>query len=75
MAKQLSDATTEELNAAFDAVNDMIRDVVLHFVPRFFQRQALEAINSAEGRKEILKGVDAALDAVEELRKKKGLPA
>lgn len=70
MAKRMSDLTNEEMNIAFDAVHDKIEALVSAFVPRFFQRQAHEAINSTDGRKALLEGIDAAADAIEEHRKK-----
>jgi len=72
MAKRMSDLTTEEMNVAFDAVNDKIEALIENFVPRMFKRRALDEVHSAQGRKMLLEAIDLAFDAVEEHQKKKG---
>lgn len=71
MAKRLSDATNEEMNAAFDAVHEKLEQAINEFCPRIFRRQAWEMLGSPDGRKALLETIDIGLDAVEELRKTK----
>ena len=70
MSVRLSEASVEELNAAFDAVQDKIELLIANFIPSFFKRQAMEELHSPRGKALLLDAVDAAIDAVEETRKK-----
>lgn len=71
MSPRLSDATPEELNAAFDAVESKLESLIANFVPAFWRSQAMQQLRSPQGTAMLLDAIDAAIDAVEEVRKKK----
>jgi hypothetical protein len=62
--------STDEVNAAFDAISPYMRTLVLQFIPSFFQSQALQVLASEAGRKDIVIGVERALIAAEGVRAK-----
>lgn len=62
-------ATTEERNAAFDAVYKEL----LHYVPQLpmlVQGQVKRFLESPEGKTKVLEVIDVALDAAEEVEMK-----
>lgn len=71
MTTRLSDATPEELNAAFDAVEAKLDALITNFVPMFFRSQAMQQLHSPQGTAMLLDAIDTAIDAVEEVRKRK----
>jgi hypothetical protein len=60
--------TTAELNAGFDALQADLELIVAQFVPPFFQGNAREKLESAQGRQLILDGVAKVLRAAEKAR-------
>ncbi len=65
---KLTQATAAEQNAAFDAVHGDLVNLISNWVPRFFQAQAQQKLESKEGRIALLKMVDDALAAAEKVR-------
>jgi hypothetical protein len=62
--------SNDEINAAFDAIQPYIRQLVVQFVPGMFEGQALQALASQEGRRDIVNGLTKALTAAEGVRAK-----
>ena len=62
--------SNDEINAAFDAIQPYIRQLVIQFVPGLFEGQALHALASQEGRQDIVNGLTKALTAAEGVRTK-----
>jgi len=62
------EATTEEMNAAFDAVHPRLQAYIRQHAPGFFQGQLLAGLETREARAAILDTIDAALDAAERVR-------
>ena len=60
----------DEMNAAFDAIEDDLHQLVASFVPAFFKQQAIDHIDSQQGREVVLDGVKKALVAAERVRAK-----
>ncbi len=62
--------TIDEINAGFDAIEIDVHQLIEQFVPPFFMNQALEKLNSQQGREIIVDGVRKALIAAEKVRAK-----
>jgi hypothetical protein len=60
--------SNDEINAAFDALQIDLRQLVADFVPAFFQGQASQALNSQQGRVLVVDGIRKALTAAEKVR-------
>ncbi len=65
--------SVDEINAAYDAVEADIHELIGLFVPSFFKAQAYEKLNSAQGRGLIVDGAKKALIAAEKVRAKAGV--
>lgn len=65
---KLGQASVAEMNAAFDAVHADLVNLIENWVPRFFQGQARQKLESKEGKTALLKLVDDALEAAEKVR-------
>ena len=62
--------SNDEVNAAFDAIQPYIRQLVVQFVPGLFEGQALQVLASQQGRQDIVTGLTKALSAAEGVRVK-----
>lgn len=61
-------ATDAEINAAFDAIETDLHQLIANFVPFFFKQQAINKLESHEGRAMVVDGVRKALEAAEKAR-------
>lgn len=61
-------ASIAELNAAFDAIEDDLHELITQFVPFMFKQQAVAKLESPEGRNMVVDGVRKALTAAEHVR-------
>jgi len=64
-------ASDDEVNAAFVAVQPDLHNLVIQFVPYFMQGQALQTLASHEGRADVVKIIEDALEAAEAVRVRK----
>ena len=64
----------DEINAAFDAIEPDLHNLVRQFVPGFFQSQAMAALDSKAGVQDVVTGLRKALTAAERVRAKAGPP-
>ena len=60
--------SVDELNAGFDAIQPDLRQIIQSFVPAFFQSQAMQSVQSEQGRAIIVDGVRRVLVAAEAVR-------
>ncbi len=63
-------ASIDEINAAYDAIELDVHQLIEQFIPQFFRRQAMDKLNSPEGRAMVLDGAKKALTAAERVRAK-----
>jgi hypothetical protein len=61
-------ASIAETNAAFDAIEDDLHQLIAQFVPFIFKQQAIAKLESPQGRGMVLDGVRKALTAAEHIR-------
>lgn len=61
-------ASIAELNAAYDAIQTDLHELIAQFVPFYFKSQAVAKLESPEGRAMVVDGVRKALAAAEHVR-------
>lgn len=66
--------TNDEINAGFVAIQPFLRKMVSQFVPGFMQGQALQSLDSQEGRQDVVDGLRVALTAAEQVRARAAPP-
>ncbi len=67
MAHKLGTASVAKQNAAFDAIFPEVHQLILDYVPPFFQSTVLEKFESPQGRAMLVKLIDDGLEAAEKV--------